>query len=146
MPRVMTQGRTHTGNDATYREESAWPPAGTDRLSLQLGRSATGGTLGPRAANGSAAYTDIVTGSEEVPQRALGAQAQWLTYQTSPLASDTRIADSPVLDARITVNRDGGQLVQTLFDVDPAGKAVPISRGFLNLRCCRWRASRQPAP
>jgi len=39
-----------------------------------------------------------------------------------------------VLDARITVNRDNGQLVPTLFDVDPAGRAVPISRGFLNLR------------
>ena len=134
LPRVMTQGRTHSGNDASYRNETAWPPASTRARALQLGRGATGGTLSSRAPSDSAAYSDLVTGSEELAQRALGAEAQWLTYQTTPLASDTRIADSPVLDARITVNRDNGQLVPTLFDVDPAGKAVPISRGFLNLR------------
>ena len=39
-----------------------------------------------------------------------------------------------MLSARISVSRDHGQLVPTLFDVDPAGTAVPISRGFLNLR------------
>jgi predicted acyl esterase len=75
-----------------------------------------------------------VPGSEEAAQRALAAEAQWLTYQTAPLAAATRIADAPVLDARIVASRDHGRLVPTLFDVDPAGTAVPISRGFLNLR------------
>ena len=75
-----------------------------------------------------------MAGSEEVPQRALGAEAQWLTYQTAPLAADTRIADAPRLLATVTANRSFGQLVPTLFDVDPTGKAVPITRGFLNLR------------
>ena len=85
-------------------------------------------------------------GSEEIAQRALGAEAQWLTYQSAPFATDTRIADAPVLDARITVNRDHGQLVPTLFDVDPAGTAVPISRGFLNLRYRDGLAAERPVP
>ena len=45
MPAVMTQGRTHAGNDAAFRAETAWPPAGARSLTLRLGRSATGGTL-----------------------------------------------------------------------------------------------------
>jgi X-Pro dipeptidyl-peptidase len=146
MPAVMTQGRTAAGNDTGFRAESSWPPAGVQRLSLRLGRSATGGTLDARGAGPSAAYTDTLPGSEELPQRALSAEAQWLTYQSAPFAADTRIADAPVLDARITVNRDRGQLVPTLFDVDPAGTAVPISRGFLNLRYRGGLATAQPMP
>jgi X-Pro dipeptidyl-peptidase len=134
MPAVMTQGRTHAGNDAGFRAETAWPPAGVSNLTLRLGRSATGGTLDGAGAGPSASYTDRVTGSEEVPQRALAAETQWLTYQTAPLAADVRIADAPRLVATVTANRSFGQLVPTLFDVDPTGGAVPISRGFLNLR------------
>jgi predicted acyl esterase len=85
-------------------------------------------------------------GSEEVAQRALGAEAQWLTYQTAPLTADTRIADAPVLAARIVASRDGGELVPTLFDVDPSGTAVPITRGFLNLRYRDGLAAEKPVP
>jgi len=87
-----------------------------------------------------------VPGSEEVAQRALGAEAQWLTYQSAPLSADTRIADAAVLAARITADRDHGQLVPTLFDVDPAGKAVPISRGFLDLRYRDGLEAARPVP
>ena len=146
MPAVMTQGRDHDGAETGFRAESAWPPAGTQALTLRLGRGASGGTLGGGASGPSASYTDTAPGSEEVAQRALAAEAQWLTYQTAPLAADTRIADAPVLTARITVNRDHGQLVPTLFDVDAAGSAVPISRGFLNLRYRSGLATEQPAP
>jgi X-Pro dipeptidyl-peptidase len=146
MPAVMTQGRTAAGDDAGFRPETSWPPAGTERRSLRLGRGVAGGTLGGRGAGPSAAYTDMAPGSEEIAQRALGAEAQWLTYQSEPFATDTRIADAPVLDARITVNRDHGQLVPTLFDVDPAGTAVPISRGFLNLRYRGGLAAERPVP
>ena len=34
----------------------------------------------------------------------------------------------------------------TLFDVDPAGTAVPISRGFLNLRYRDGLAAERPLP
>jgi X-Pro dipeptidyl-peptidase len=146
MPAVMTQGRTHSGDDAGFRSETAWPPAGTESLSLRLGRAATGGTLDARGSGPSASYTDTIAGSEELPQRALAAEGQWLTYQTAPLAADTRIADAPQLRATITVDRSHGQLVPTLFDVDPAGKAVPISRGFLNLRYRDGLASAEPMP
>ena len=146
MPAVMTQGRTATSDDAGFRAEASWPPPGTSELALPLGRGATGGTLGGSGAGPSASYTDRVPGSEEVAQRALGAEAQWLTYQSDPLAADTRIVDAPVLDARITVRRDHGQLVPTLFDVDPAGTAVPISRGFLALRYRDGLGAEQPVP
>jgi X-Pro dipeptidyl-peptidase len=146
MPAVMTQGRTHTGDDAGFRSETAWPPAGSGSLSLRLGRSATGGTLDSGGSGPSASYTDRVTGSEELPQRALAAEGQWLAYQTAPLAADTRIADAPQLRATITVNRSHGELVPTLFDVDPAGNAVPISRGFLNLRYRSGLESAEPMP
>jgi len=146
MPAVMTQGRTAAGDDAGFRAEPSWPPPGTQPLSLPLGRSATGGMLGGSGAGPSASYTDRVPGSEEIAGRALGAEAQWLTYRSEPLAADTRIVDAPVLEARITVSRDHGQLVPTLFDVDPAGTAVPISRGFLNLRYRDGLAGEQPVP
>ena len=51
-----------------------------------------------------------------------------------------------MLDARITADRDHGQLVPTLFDVDPAGDAVPITRGFLNLRYRGGLATEQLLP
>ena len=85
-------------------------------------------------------------GSEEVAQRALAAEGQWLTYQTAPLAADTRIADAPELRATVTVDRPAGDLVPTLFDVDPAGNAVPISRGFLDLRYRGGLDSAEPMP
>ena len=62
------------------------------------------------------------------------------------MAAATRIADSPVLRATITTSRSHGQLVPTLFDVDPAGNAVPISRGFLNLAYRDGLAEREPMP
>jgi X-Pro dipeptidyl-peptidase len=146
MPAVMTQGRTAAGDDAGFRAEPSWPPPGTQPLSLPLGRSATAGTLGGSGAGPPASYTDRVPVSEEIAGRALGAEAQWLTYRSEPLAADTRIVDAPVLEARITVSRDHGRLVPTLFDVDPAGTAVPISRGFLNLRYRDGLAGEQPVP
>jgi X-Pro dipeptidyl-peptidase len=51
-----------------------------------------------------------------------------------------------VLDATITADRDHGQLVPTLFDVDPAGEAVPITRGFLNLRYRTGLETEKPVP
>jgi X-Pro dipeptidyl-peptidase len=146
LPAVMTQGRTHTGSDAGFRSETAWPPAGTERLTLRLGRGPAGGTLDAAGAGPSASYRDAIAGSEELPQRALAAEGQWLTYRTAPLAADTRIADAPVLRATITTNRSHGQLVPTLFDVDPSGRAVPISRGFLNLAYRNGLAERDPMP
>jgi predicted acyl esterase len=146
MPAVMTQGRTAAGSDAGFRAESAWPPVGTRRVALRLGRGAAGGTLDARGAGPSAAFTNTVPASEELPQRALAAEAQWLTYQSAPFATATRIADAPVLDARITVDRDHGQLVPTLFDVAPDGTAVPITRGFLNLRYRGGLATAEPVP
>jgi hypothetical protein len=89
LPAVMTQGRTHGGSDAGFRAETSWPPAGTESLSLRLGRSAAGGTLDNRGSGPSASYTADLPGTEELAQRALAAEGRWLTYQTAPLAADT---------------------------------------------------------
>jgi predicted acyl esterase len=146
LPAVTTQGRDHAGANADFRTEAAWPPPAMRQTVLRLGRGLAGGTLGGRGDGPDAAYTDLAPGSEEVAQRALGAEGQWLTYASEPPAADLRIADAPRLRATITVNRARGQLVPTLFDVSPAGTAVPISRGFLDLRYRNGLDAAEPMP
>jgi X-Pro dipeptidyl-peptidase len=46
----------------------------------------------------------------------------------------------------VTANRSHGHLVPTLFDIDPARSAVPITRGFLNLHYRDGLARAQPMP
>ena len=119
MPAMLTQGRSDAGAGAGGRAETSWPPAGTERLASAARPRDAAGTLGATWRRPAASYTDA-SPARGVAARALGVEAEWLTYQTEPLSADIRIADAPVLDARITVDRDHGQLVPTLLDVDPA--------------------------
>ena len=94
MPAVMTQGRTAAGDDAGFRAETSWPPAGTEQLAL---RSAAGSPAA-RSTERGRPFRQLhrPPGRDRgAAQGALGAEAQWLTYQTAPLAADTRIADAP---------------------------------------------------
>ncbi|HEX8105471.1 MAG TPA: CocE/NonD family hydrolase [Solirubrobacteraceae bacterium] len=145
MPAVISQGRDHAGPLAEYRPEAAWPPATTGDVALALGRGEGGGTLGGGDA-GTAAYTDSGTNGEEAAAGALDAELQWLTYRSAPMPADTRLAGAPVLDLTVTVDRDHGHLVPTLFDVDAGGTAVPITRGFLDLGYRDGLAAEKPAP
>jgi X-Pro dipeptidyl-peptidase len=144
LPTVLTQGRDHD-EDGTLRPESSWPPAGTRSLDLRLGRGEEGGVLGGGSAE-PASYTDQLPGAEELAAEDLEGEHQWLAYQSEPLAADTRLAGSPRLLARIVADRDHGHLTPTLFDVDADGAAVPITRGFLNLRYRDGLAAEKPVP
>jgi len=46
----------------------------------------------------------------------------------------------------VRADREHGHVTPTLFDVDPEGDAVPITRGFLDLRYRDGLAAAQPVP
>jgi X-Pro dipeptidyl-peptidase len=144
-PPVITQGRTATAPGA-FREEAAWPPAGTSEQRLRLGRDLTGGVLAPRVPSGDAAFTDTGATAEEVAMRTLDAEASWLGYRSAPLAADTRLAGTPRLELSLTASADHGHLTPTLLDIAPDGTATAITRGFLNLRYRNGLAREQPVP
>jgi X-Pro dipeptidyl-peptidase len=119
---------------------SAWPPAKTGDVELQLGK----GTLGPSGGD-PASYVDKGV-SEEAIQQDPFAETSWVAYASDPATEDARIAGSPVLDATIVVDRASGHLTPTLFDVDESGAAVPITRGFLNLAYRDGLETGKPVP
>jgi predicted acyl esterase len=144
VPSVWTQGRDHAQSGA-LEGLASWPPPTTGEIELALGRSAEGGTLGVPGGE-PASYTDFPGSSEEAAAEDMGSEQSWLAYRSEPLPADARIAGEPLLDATVSLSRDNGHLVPTLFDVDPGGAAVPISRGFLNLRYKDGLGRETPAP
>jgi X-Pro dipeptidyl-peptidase len=143
-PNDYTQGRDSV-KSGEVEGMTAWPPPTTGDLELPLGRGDEGGTLGAPSGE-DASYVDAPASSEEAAAEDLSSEGSWLTYQTAPLAADVRITGEPVLDATVSVDRDMGQLVPVLFDVDESGTATPITRGFLNLRYKDGLAKEVPAP
>ena len=140
---VVSQPRDAAGAGDPQRLDS-WPPPRTGDVELALGRSADGGTLGP-AAGEPAAYRDPQI-SEEQRAEQLGAEAGWLTYTSEPATEDARISGTPVLDATVVLDRDAGHLTPTLYDVAEDGTAVPITRGFLNVRYRDGLEKEKPVP
>jgi X-Pro dipeptidyl-peptidase len=144
LPSVYSQTRD-SSEDGEIEPLGSWPPPGTGEIELALGRSDDGGSLGNPSGD-DASYTDAPASSEEAAAEDLGSEGSWLTYQSAALPADVRLAGEPVLDATVLVDRDMGHLVPVLFDVDGAGTAVPISRGFLNLRYKDGLGKETPAP
>jgi X-Pro dipeptidyl-peptidase len=97
-----------------------WPPPLTGDLAIPLGDKTR-------------SYSDASTTTEESASQNLDAETSWLAYHSQPLTEDARIAGSPALDLTVSVDRDHGHLVPTLFDEAPDGTLTPITRGFLNL-------------
>src|SRR4051812_20056153 len=134
-PAVITQGRDGTTKDKEFRTATAWPPAGTGGLALDLGRDGAGAGLLAAGAKGEpASYDDAASNTEEGSLQSPASEGGWLFYATPPLTAPVRLAGSALLDAHLAVDQDGGQLAPTLVDVPPDGTATPISRGFLNLQ------------
>ena len=140
---VVSQPRDSTAASDPERLES-WPPPRTADVEMALGRGTAGGTLGPSAGE-PASYKDPQI-SEEQRAEQLDAEGGWLTYVTEPAKEDARIAGSPVLDATVVLDRDAGHLTPTLYDVAEDGTAVPITRGFLNLRYRDGLEKEKPVP
>jgi X-Pro dipeptidyl-peptidase len=132
---VITQGRTSddpTGQDFTA--ETEWPPPSTGPVAYELGRDATTGTLSVRGSGQPGSFVDLGIQTEELAFSSPTSEGGWLWFQSEPVARDTRIAGSPILQATLTSGSDHGQLDATLADVGADGTPVPVSRGFLNLR------------
>jgi X-Pro dipeptidyl-peptidase len=123
----------------------AWPPPGTGDVELRLGRGDDGGTLGGPG-GGDASYSDSATTTEESAAQDPAAERSWLAYASRPLEADLRIAGAPALELFVEAGRDHGHVTPTLFDVDPSGAAVPITRGFLDLRYRESLEAAKPAP
>jgi X-Pro dipeptidyl-peptidase len=128
---VVSQPRDAAAAGDPQRLDS-WPPPRTEDVELQLGRSADGGVLGPQAGE-PASYKDPQISEEQRAQQ-LDREGGWLTYVSEPAKEDARIAGAPVLDTTVVVDRDAAHLTPTLYDIAEDGTAVPITRGFLNLR------------
>lgn len=133
---VITQGSTSTG-PAGFRDEADYPLPGTDPTALWL----SSGTLGRKPVAGSvASYLDLATSTEET---GLGGG---LDYRSAPLAGDTRIVGSPVLDAVVRMERPVMHLTPVLVDIAPDGSTRTIARGFLHVDYRDGLDAARPAP
>src|SRR3954470_8243750 len=87
-PPVLTQGRAGTTPDKGFKAESAWPPAGTQGVALELGRDADGkGVVAPGAKGKDAGYTDSGNSTEEEAMQHATDEDTWLFYETGALTA-----------------------------------------------------------
>lgn len=154
---VSTVGRTYAGampQDSPALEPK-WPPPGTKDLVLHLGRSfdtipgvpsvgpvgTTGetGTLELEPQNDGGGWTHLNPGtiSEEAtlrdPLNEEGHGYYSLYHKSEPLAEDTRLVGSALLDTWVNVPVAGQTLTPILVEVAPDGTLGLVERGFLNL-------------
>jgi X-Pro dipeptidyl-peptidase len=142
-PEVLTLGRRFAGAETTYREEASYPAPGTRTTTLWLTHnedpllSQTGaGALSAKPAHVriTADYLESGTSTEEswrnVP---LQARPDGLLYLSPPLAADTRISGSAVLDVLASTSVGGTHVQPVLLEVTPTGATRTVERGFLNL-------------
>jgi X-Pro dipeptidyl-peptidase len=167
---VYTVGRT-LDEAGSYQalpqvEERSWPPRGTEPVTLHLHRKfdydvpgmpeqppGTGetGTLERQAADdGVWTWVDTGTSTEEIslrdPLNEPGHGYYSLFYQSAPLARNTRLAGSAVLDAWVRTQTPGGaHVTPILVDVLPSGDLRLVERGFLNLDYRNGLATAEPA-
>jgi X-Pro dipeptidyl-peptidase len=171
-PAVITEGRTvgDAGYESTgFREETAWPPAGTAEKALWLRRTfdqdVPGVTVPPPGTGESGVlaeepnteqqdnvFTWVDTGaaSEELstrdPLNEPGHGYYSLYFQSEPLEADTRLAGRAVLDAIVRHDQAGAHLTPVLVDVAPDGTMRVVERGFLNLDYRDGLGAADPAP
>ncbi len=167
-PVVLTQGRTFAGADPTFRSEASYPAPGTKEANLWLRRTfdtdeIPGVTLPPPGTGETGAlsskpnntttdnvftYVDTGLATEEVsnrdPLNEFGHGYYSLYYKSLPLAADTRISGSAVLDAVVRNSTAGQHLTPVLLDVAPNGTAKTVERGFLHLSYRNGLARSQP--
>ena len=152
---VFTVGRTVSGAIGGGSTEASWPPPGTEELTLHLGRSfdpiqgvpsigpvgTTGETgtleLEPQDDGGGWMHVNPGTVSEEAtledPLNEDGHGYYSLYHKSEPLAQDTRLVGSAVLDTWVNTPVPGQTLTPILVEVAPDGTLSIVERGFLNL-------------
>ena len=142
---VITQGRDSSGPTA-FRTESGYPVPGTDHITLWPHGD---GSLVSQPDDGAgqhvASYTDTGTSTEEVPAQ-VGDGASRLYFESRPLAQDTRLVGSAVLDAVVRPSQPTMHLTPVLVDVAPDGSTQTLERGFLHLDYRNGLDHADPAP
>ena len=120
-------------NDGVRRQDAAWPPPGTNSVSLPL--AAGEPAVGQLTLLGDTETWDddnvLLTEEQALLGDCLGA---CLRFDGVPVAAAVRIAGSPRLRLMATTNDGSTHLTPVLFDVGPDGDAQIITRGFLNAR------------
>ncbi|HEX2085752.1 MAG TPA: CocE/NonD family hydrolase [Solirubrobacteraceae bacterium] len=99
--------------DGRWREEEAWPPKAARAFETRL-RPGT--------------YRD------EPQNEGTGGPGVGLWSFSQPLARAAHLTGEPVLEARVTSSAPRANLVANVYDVDPEGHAVMISRNAMLLR------------
>jgi len=134
---VFTQGTGSAGPGA-FRTEADYPLPATTPTTLWLS-SATLSTKRDREGQ-VASYVETGTSTEELPGRS------GRYYLSSPLAADTRIVGSAVLDAWARVSSATMHLTPVLVDVAPDGSVKTLERGFQHIDYRDGLASAKPEP
>ena len=159
---VTSRGRNVAGPSG-FVTSGTWPPAGTQRLVLNLGRSFdTAGvpSVGPAGTTGESGvlrlapqdsgdgwtHVDDGTVTEEASMRdpsnrgtTAGGQPvrshgyAWLYQESDALTRDVRLAGSAVLEAVVNASTPTQQLDPVLVEVTPDGQLHLVERGFLDL-------------
>ena len=115
-------------------QDAAWPPPSTQDIPLTLGLgTAEKGGIG-------LADLEIAQWTDDDPQLGesdvLGGDADGsaLLFLSPTVEKRVRISGVPVLDAMVTTSAESTHLTPILFDEDPDGGRVRITRGLLNSR------------
>ena len=125
-PAVETQG-----SDGVRRNESAWPPVGTQDTTMTFtSGTPSGAQLG--AVGGNATWKDLdpaLTEDLVVANRCADTCAR---FSAPAVTSTTRIVGSPRLNLTATTDAASTHVVPLLLDVAETGSAKVITRGVFN--------------
>lgn len=139
-PRVRSKA-----SDGVIRNDTAWPPASNERVSLYL-RPEGRLTATPSLPGAIGAYTDTGRTTESDALNLKGSSGELLWFETAPLRRDLRIAGEPRLRLLARSGATSTHFTPVLFDLGPPTTPAPqceyaspveactMGRGFLNTR------------
>ncbi|MDX6197635.1 MAG: X-Pro dipeptidyl-peptidase [Actinomycetota bacterium] len=142
LPVATSLGRNSSGA-TKFVPSTSWPPAGTSRLTLNLGLGSL--VRGRGTPETTETYFDTATVTEEASLRgAKSGMGNWVYHESAPLKAAMRIAGSATLDAVVNVTSGDQQLDPLLVEVAADGTVSLVERGFLNLEYRNGLAKADP--
>jgi predicted acyl esterase len=112
-----------TGENTRFADTFAPDPAGTRVLEAGAGK------LADAVAPGEASYQDI-PGMRRANVRSTATAR--VIYTSAPVADQLRISGTPVMEIVAAIDKSSTHFAVQLFDVDSAGQATYITRGYLD--------------